>query len=124
MKGQFVRQVGYKKSLLKKHLRFLSNRPYPFKKKLTEINFVPHCLKGRYCDVAMIRPQLYHGIGAGLSRSPSPAIMGCNSISYLCTFLVYKFVWFVSLKRERLLLLNYREERKVSVYVYNVAKTM
>ena len=42
-----------------------------------------HCPKGRYCDVKMIRPLLFHGIRADLSGSPGALITDRQSISYL-----------------------------------------
>ena len=36
--------------------------------------------KGRYCDVTMIRPLLFHGIHADMSGSPGAAIVHRQSI--------------------------------------------
>ena len=51
-----------------------------------ELLWTLHCPKGRYCDVTMIRPLLFHGMRTDLRGSPGAAIVDCQSIYYLLDF--------------------------------------
>ena len=58
-----------------------------------------HCPNGRYCDVTMIRPLLFHGMHADLSGSPGTVNTDCQSINHLLDFkaMCCIFTWNVSI---------------------------
>ena len=60
-----------------------------------ELLWMLHCPKGRYCDVTIIRPLLFHGMRTDLRGSPGAAIVDCQSIYYLLDFkrICFIFPW-------------------------------
>ena len=60
-----------------------------------ELLWTLHCPKGRYCDVTIIRPLLFHGMRTDLRGSPGAAIVDCQSIYYLLDFkrIYFIFPW-------------------------------
>ena len=60
-----------------------------------ELLWTLHCPKGRYCDVTIIRPLLFHGMRTDLRGSPGAAIVDCQSIYYLLDFkrICFIFPW-------------------------------
>ena len=60
-----------------------------------ELLWTLHCPKGRYCDVTMIRPLLFHGMRTDLRGSPGAAIVDCQWIYFLLDFkrICFIFPW-------------------------------
>ena len=65
-----------------------TSRPLFWVRRCYGLPWTLHCPRGRYCDVTMIRPFLFHGIDADLSRISGVAIKDRQLINYLLDFKV------------------------------------